>query len=90
MAASCNLRSPLAMFVTFAAIVAGLAGTASADEKPDLLVLMHATGTIISLVQRGLGVGLVWDMGDLLQGEKVLMARFKKDLLRPTQLVAFW
>lgn len=48
MAASCNLRSPLAMFVTFAAIVAGLAGTASADEKPDLLVLMHATGTIES------------------------------------------
>lgn len=54
------------------------------------LILCQNMGTIIALVQRGLGVGIVWDMGDLLKDETVLKAVVKNDFPRKIQLVAFW
>lgn len=54
------------------------------------LILCQNMGTIIALVQRGLGIGIVWDMGDLLKDETVLKAVVKNDFPRKIQLVAFW
>lgn len=59
-------------------------------ETGSNLILCQTLGNIIALVQRGLGVGIVWDIGDLLQTESVLKATIKKDFRRRLQLVTFW